>query len=641
MGLTRMVTSRRWRRVPRATAGTAAVVLLAGLACGAVTGSSAPAARSHAATAVRRALDAAAVKYHGVIGAPSSALETGAQIPAPPPVNVPAYHACVNPQGYIDNPQGYAGKWQQASAYLAGWSNVSKLGGSAVIGSPVLGLAGGNSGNQPNAGEGVASANNLVLGKNGQPEGLYDCGMAKLNLDSHGQRSFPPLTATFLAYGFVPVTATVYLTQAGPAPVTTLAFAETQNGAGTASFLPQSNTVVSTSRVTLRLADVKVNGVPLDVGPGCRTTGPVASPSSPLYDPANPQLVLTGGNIPGDPAPFFNNIFAGGALAGVATIPPFTGCVTPGGDNLDALLDSSVSGPGNYVEVYVGLLCFNAVPVTTAGGQCSPATSPATLPQYAPVWTVANGGDFSASSPVTIQPTLPAPVATGGGIPQWAIPAFQIGCTGSRIEANIADNPGGPPRSSAFGSVTWTSFSGCGGIRFNCKNPGGQRSGNCSQSNVESNPDGSTWTIRQQGKSYLVGYKYINGVTQADIDNVVLILTGANVPVYPGSSTIVSCTAELAGTITNANANDITAGGNYTNSSSVLAVGNQPQVGNDVINFATNLSVAQSTCPISTGLVPNDGVPRSAPPGERGLVVSNGPTFYATYRLPGLTITNP
>lgn len=630
MRLTRMVTGRRWRRVPRVTAGTAAVVLLAGLASGAGAGFSAPAAGSHAGTAARRAPATTAMKYRGVIGAPPSAVETAAQAPAPPPIDLPGYQACVN------NPQDYKG-FLQGSAYVAGWSNASKLGGSTHLGSPAPALASGSgTGGSGLTGEGWVSASPFPLASNSWE---YGCGVAKFQLDYQGRREFPPLQATFLGFGFMPVTATVQLTQVGSVPVTTIALQRKVPPAD----LPQAfdftpSTVVSTSDVSLRLSDVKVNGVSLDVGGNCHTTGPLTSPNPINYN----GLVLTGGDQPGDPLPWYavsgGGIYAGGALAGEATIPPFTGCVTPGGDNLNALLDSSVSGPGNYVRLTVAPLCYQLSAVGTATQYCSQGSM--TVPANQPSWTVTHGtrsGGYTASGPVMIETDVGGRTQSHGTVNGQDAWGYVIGCTDSSIRVTIPD-ASGVLRDGALGSLTWTSFGGCGGYSWVCGN-GARFCGAASQLRTELvKTDDSHWTITQDGTAYLDGLQYDPGnnppatgaVALLNTDDVVLNLTGTNVPVTPGSSTVISCTAQLTESI---------GSGQYSNSGSALTIGAAPT---GRTNGAGGLSVTKGTCPESAlvGFAFLDGIP-----GTEGDVSGGGfsapPGFYATYHLGGTMITSP
>jgi hypothetical protein len=535
-----MTMSRWWRRVPRVTAGMAAVVLVAGLASGADTLAGAPAGGSHpAGTVTQHVSHPAAVHYRGVIGAPPSAVETAAQTPAPPPVDPKVYEACLNPKLYQS--------LLPASTYIAGWSDASKLDGSTVVGSPTLAFG---QGNPPGGGYDGASPFPVV---NGEP---YGCGLAKFQLNYDGQREFPPLTATFLAFGFMPVTATVYLTQVGSAPVVGLGY----------QFNPPGNpyTVVSTAQVSLRLSNVTVNGTPLDVGNDCHTTGPLTSPGNPLASLGpgySDELVLTGGSYSGDPLPPYPygiGIVGGGSLEGTATIPPFTGCVTPGGDNLNALLDASISGPDNYIKVLQGPVCYQVY------NNCSPPS----VPEYKPLWTVTGGGTYTASGPVAIVQNKP----------RVGIDHYAVVCADSSIRGTIPDARGGPLRNGYLGTVTWTRFSNCTGNQLTAI-------GSPLLNKNKLTPDNSTWTVTQQGPAYLNGYEYspgsnppTTGVTTATaVDDVTLTLQGSNVPGAQGGK----CTAEINGPITL---------GSYANSGSKLTVGSfNPS--------APQMSVISSNCP--------------------------------------------
>src|SRR6476660_3634368 len=75
--------------------------------------------------------------------------------------------------------------------------------------------------------------------------------------------------------------------------------------------------------VNVRISNVLVDQVPLNVGPDCHTAVPMHLE---LIGPANKYT-----------------LFQGGPLHGTVTIPPFTGCGT-GGDDLDPLLTGMISG---------------------------------------------------------------------------------------------------------------------------------------------------------------------------------------------------------------------------------------------------------------------------------------------------------
>ncbi|MFF1379736.1 DUF6801 domain-containing protein [Streptomyces sp. NPDC058308] len=145
--------------------------------------------------------------------------------------------------------------------------------------------------------------------------------------DHLGDMRLPDAEGTFLTFGFQPTTARI-------------------------RFEPEPATIVNvirpgrppTTRVGyrqhLRLYDVRVNGVPLDVGPRCRTSRPV-------------ETELTG-SYP---------VSEGGLLQGELDIPPLAGCGVHGED-LDALLSGAVSGPGNALKIRQGRVCGAGSPCT-------------------------------------------------------------------------------------------------------------------------------------------------------------------------------------------------------------------------------------------------------------------------------------
>ncbi|QES45484.1 hypothetical protein DEJ49_34865 [Streptomyces venezuelae] len=151
--------------------------------------------------------------------------------------------------------------------------------------------------------------------------------------DHLGLMQLPDAEGTFLTFGFQPTTAKVRfepepativnIIRPGRPPVTRVGY-----------------------RQHLRLYDVRVNGVPLDVGPRCRTSRPV-------------DTVLTG-NYP---------VSEGGPLQGELDIPALTGCGADGED-LDVLLSGAVAGPGNPLKIRQGRVCG-------AGSPCNVPELPA------------------------------------------------------------------------------------------------------------------------------------------------------------------------------------------------------------------------------------------------------------------------
>lgn len=470
------------RRLPPTMVAAAVVTLVAAVAAaGCATGSKT--ARSAAATS--RATSVTSVRdYLGADG-PADQL---------PLVNAAVYKACR---------AGQASGLIPASTYIAGYADASKQNGAVPVGFPDLAPA-----VTANSQEGFGGAPPVIV--NGQ---RYTCGIVKLQLDYDGLAELPPVTATFLAFGFMPVTATIHLVQPSPGPILAVVY---QDASIPASAPPY--TAVSATTISLQLTDVKVNGVPLDAGLNCHSSGPVYTPEldTELGLPPN-TAVLTGGNAFGDPLPQYAQANRGGALAGVVTIPPFTDCVTPAGENLDTLLDASVSGPGNYLKVVQGPLCLNPAI------QPNPLCTAQKLPVFEPLWTVSHGGSYTGAGQVQIQQLLPA--------------STTITCPGS-IAGEIPDLIG-PLRDAGLGTVTWAGTT-CMGTSAGYKR--------------------STWTLQQprqqQAPAILDGKLYpypASGITTGGIDDLTFVLTQTK-----GSEP--GCTATLAGNT----------GTTYTNASSAL-----------------------------------------------------------------------
>ena len=185
--------------------------------------------------------------------------------------------------------------------YVTGFSNVAKLHGAVLIEPGLMNVA-------------------LANFRFDFPTGFQD------NIGDLPAGAFPPSTATFLAFGFLPIKAKMELTQVGPMHVDVEALL----------VVPFDYSIRTSGQLSVRIFDVTVNGVPLDVGPNCRSAEPM-------------DVVLTGST------PDYGNILSGGPLQGVVTIPPFAGCGVT--EDLDPLLTGSVSGPGNAVKLTQGTLC--------------------------------------------------------------------------------------------------------------------------------------------------------------------------------------------------------------------------------------------------------------------------------------------
>jgi len=213
--------------------------------------------------------------------------------------------------------------------YITGYSDVAKLYGAALL--------------QPKRPTPPGLVNLDFAEKHKfTKKGLVEYSTAELYY--HGLRQLPPVTATFLAFRFVPVTATLNLVELTPIRIVSVSGIKAP---------PYPITVRASTKITIRVSDVRVNGVPLDVGSKCRTATPTT-------------LVLIGkgdNTIP----PKGYTVPTGGPLTGEVTIPRFTGCGVT--ENLDPILTGSISGSGNFVKMTQGKLCGPSQP---ANWTCPP-----------------------------------------------------------------------------------------------------------------------------------------------------------------------------------------------------------------------------------------------------------------------------
>ncbi|MEU4350605.1 DUF6801 domain-containing protein [Streptomyces sp. NPDC023838] len=177
-----------------------------------------------------------------------------------------------------------------------GYATVHKLGSAMIVNDP----------------HGSPGPIHLNLGKRTVSAPDYD------ESDSVGLLHFPDARSTFLTFGFQPTSAQVAFE---PEPVTVVNIRRGETFTTTIAY-----------RQYLRVHDVRVNGVPLDVGQRCRTALPF-------------DTVLSGAY----------NFLTGGVLDGEITIPPFAGCGSRGED-LSPLFTAALSGPGNAVRIRQGQL---------------------------------------------------------------------------------------------------------------------------------------------------------------------------------------------------------------------------------------------------------------------------------------------
>jgi hypothetical protein len=199
-------------------------------------------------------------------------------------------------------------------SYLTGFSNIAKLNTSIL---------------QP------AGYVNIVATKyrSDCKEGTgIRCQDAVTKPELNGKPQLPPAPGSFFAFGFIPVTGTVQLTQIDLAHVYLWSTA-VRPYRGLATIRVKLSAQILNEPPEFQ---PKVNGVPLDVGPNCRTAEPIDAVFTGTYDEYSVTL--------------------GGVLRGTVEIPPFSGCGA--NEDLDPLFTNLVSGPGNYVKLTQGAVCY-------------------------------------------------------------------------------------------------------------------------------------------------------------------------------------------------------------------------------------------------------------------------------------------
>jgi hypothetical protein len=163
-----------------------------------------------------------------------------------------------------------------------------------------------------------------------------------------GSAVFKPATATFLGFGFVPVTATVEFL-----PVDYRNSKMIEVGGGLYTDDEGYTNLRTELQVMGKLSGAKINGVPLDVGPDCVTKEPVSLEITGRYDP------FTTGHVRTDPEKGFY-------------LPPFRDCGS-GGQDLTPLLSGMSTGWGNQAFIDTYNLNGCSEPDHT---QCPPDTLP-------------------------------------------------------------------------------------------------------------------------------------------------------------------------------------------------------------------------------------------------------------------------
>ena len=147
--------------------------------------------------------------------------------------------------------------------------------------------------------------------------------------------SFAPIRVSTLAFGSIPVTATVHLSQS----VLKTGYLQPLKIVDSTSIVNSVSVTAPTKvsgELTLQLSDAEVDGTPLNLGPDCGTARPVT-------------INLTG------TAPEYSGPVVGGILRGSAEIGAFARCGTDG-DDLNPLLTALFSGPTNPLIMAQGTL---------------------------------------------------------------------------------------------------------------------------------------------------------------------------------------------------------------------------------------------------------------------------------------------
>ncbi|HEY4457370.1 MAG TPA: hypothetical protein VGN81_23870 [Pseudonocardiaceae bacterium] len=139
---------------------------------------------------------------------------------------------------------------------------------------------------------------------------------ATLDVDNNtftADLNLPPATGSFTELGFVPVTATTEFVQ---------------DGATTGAVDGDTGGITSTSKIIIRLTDVKIAGIDVPVGNSCQTS------------PATIQLTSEDGF----------NVLTGGNISGTYTIPKFSNC----GLLNTPIINAVIPGAGNTITLTLG-----------------------------------------------------------------------------------------------------------------------------------------------------------------------------------------------------------------------------------------------------------------------------------------------
>lgn len=154
-----------------------------------------------------------------------------------------------------------------------------------------------------------------------------------------GNVGFRPVDATFLGFGFVPVTATVEFLPVDYRNSKLIEF--------TGKLVLSGDFLTTHIQVMARMSNARINGVPLDLGPDCVTAKPISLSLSGAYSALKGGILSTDPNSP-DPD------YRGFAL------PPFVHCGTA--EPLSPLLTGMASTTTNVNQAKVVNVNFGSCP---------------------------------------------------------------------------------------------------------------------------------------------------------------------------------------------------------------------------------------------------------------------------------------
>ncbi|WP_456695991.1 hypothetical protein [Aeromicrobium sp. P5_D10] len=192
------------------------------------------------------------------------------------------------------------------------------------------------------------------------------------NAAAHNYGLAAPFPVRTVAFGSVPVTATVQLIQSRAADGLPEPLNVKQNTDNFRGLPPGKDQVFRDAELegelTVRITELTVDGVRLNLNAQCQTvrpgtielTGVGYARFPPTVDDDRPWLT---GNYVAVP---------GGLLTGTIDIPKFGGCTTRRGDDVSAILNATVSGNDNQVRLNVSGPACGSPQVPPPPGAASP-----------------------------------------------------------------------------------------------------------------------------------------------------------------------------------------------------------------------------------------------------------------------------